>query len=253
MARGAHERGDLVAFGSDGEIRWDHHSELIFRDNPNIAKPGQERIATTWIPFYRGNRLYNREDKLNERWIWNMTFQAQRGEMFFSQAELVDAKRSGKGFVIVEPHAALWKTVSSNKTWPADRFQAVVEMLRADGHDMVQLEYHGVTTRLRGVRRVETQNFRQALAVLRRAALIIVSEGGLHHGAAAVSTPAVVLFGGFIPPQIMGYDGHVNLAAAGPACGRFTPCQHCEKAIRSITVESVLDAARGLLARKAAA
>ena len=262
FARGAYERGESIAFGDPVQqrIEWDHHSPEIFRGNPNIAEPGTENHGAAnlkWIHFCRGHRIYNRDDNANQRWIWNYDFRPPRGELFFSPEERLDAAQAvGKeGFVVVEPHAALHKTVEPNKTWPEERFQHVAHQLRRDGHDVVQFEYSGIKVRLRHARLVPTKSFRRALALLERAALIVVSEGGLHHGAAAVNVPAVVLFGGFIPPQITGYDGHANLAAEdqGPPCGKYVPCAHCISAIRSISAERVLEAARGLLVQRKAA
>jgi hypothetical protein len=48
------------------------------------------------------------------------------------------------------------------------------------------------------------------------------SEGGMHHAAAAVGVPAVVLFGGFIPPEIMGYKGQISLTGGATACGNIS-------------------------------
>jgi len=259
MARGAYERGELIAFGNPtvGRIEWDHHSEEVFRGNPNIAPPGAEMRSTTltWVHFYRGNRIYNRDDHNNSRWIWNYKFRPTPGELFFSPEERLDAIQTiGKNFVVVEPNVPM-KRVGINKEWPVERYQAVADALRKDGHDVVQLEYHGMQRTLQRVRLVPSKSFRRALALLERASLIVTCEGGLHHGAAAVNVPAVVLFGGFVPPEVTGYDTHANLAAEGqgPPCGKYVPCAHCMAAMRSITIERVLDAARGLLARKAAA
>ena len=44
----------------------------------------------------------------------------------------------------------------------------------------------------------------------------VLHEGGLHHAAAALGMPAVVLFGGMISPRNTGYDVHVNLAIDDP-------------------------------------
>ena len=60
LAKGAKARGKRIAFGDGKQIIWDHHSEQIFRGNPNIARPGDEGATDLeWINYYRGNRLYN--------------------------------------------------------------------------------------------------------------------------------------------------------------------------------------------------
>ena len=88
------------------------------------------------------------------------------------------------------------------------------------------------------------------LAALSGAKLAVLPEGGLHHGAAALGVKAVVLFGGFIPPEVTGYPqcGHINLTGGALACGSIHKCEHCVVAMNSITVDEVLDSAHSLLA-----
>lgn len=245
MARGAHARGKRVAFGDGKQIKWDHHSETIFRGNPNIASPHSERASDIeWIPFYRGHRIYNRQE--NNRWVWNYDFSAQPGEMFFSKPENLFGSRVGKGFVLIEPTVPKHKGCAPNKQWPVDRYDAVATALKRAGHDVVQFA-HDRGHRLRDARSVWTANFRDALAALSRASLYIGPEGGLHHGAAAVGIPAVVLFGGFIPPQVTGYDTHINLTGGAEACGSLNRCEHCLAAMAAIPVDEVLESATKVL------
>jgi ADP-heptose:LPS heptosyltransferase len=100
---------------------------------------------------------------------------------------------------------------------------------------------------LAGVEQLETRSFRDVLAVLANASLYIGGEGGLHHGAAAVSIPAVVIFGGFIPPSVTGYATHANLTGGAEACGSLKPCAHCRKAMAAISIDDVYGAAMNKL------
>lgn len=239
MARGAKARGKRIAFGDGRKILWDKHSETVFRNNPNIAAPGTERRADIeWVPFYKGSRLYNRQD--GDRWAWNMDFRPTPGEIFQSPAEIRDAKRYGEGFILIEPNVEAWKSSAANKDWGLARYQAVAEGLK--GHRLVQFAYG--KQRLNGVSSINAGDFRDAVGIMRHAALYIGPEGGLHHGAAAMGTKAVVLFGGFIPPAVTGYEGHANLTGGAEACGSLKPCQHCRRAMEAISVEDVLQAAR---------
>jgi ADP-heptose:LPS heptosyltransferase len=95
--------------------------------------------------------------------------------------------------------------------------------------------------KLSGVRQVHSRGIRQGLAYLAQARLYIGPEGGLHHAAAALNIPGVVLFGGFIPPQITGYIIHANLTGGDTeACGILGRCLHCKQAMQRITVDEVL-------------
>jgi hypothetical protein len=252
FARGASVRGKRIAFGDCRRIIWDLHSEEIFRGNPNIAPPGVERSGNLeWIAFYKGNRLYNRSD--GRRWIWNMGFKAIPGEIFLSRQEKKYAETVGRDFIVIEPNVPMQKSVASNKQWPVERYAEVARSLKADGHDVVQFNY-GKGVKLSAARQVISPHFRHGIAILNRAALYIGPEGGLHHAAAAVGIPGVVLFGGFIPPAVTGYSGHTNLTGGvDEACGSLSPCQHCKEAMNRISVDEVMESAKGYLRHDAQA
>ena len=242
MARGAAARGKRIAFGDGKRIRWDQHSEMIFRGNPNIAPPTVSNASNLeWIAFYKGSRGYNRQG--DGRWEWNLSFRSVPGEIFLSREEKAYADLYARGSVLIEPNVPTFKLCSPNKQWPVDRYEQLSARLRAAGHTVVQFSYPGASYRLDRVQQIRTSTFREALAVLANAALYIGPEGGLHHGAAAVNTPAVVLFGGFVPPAVTGYDTHTNLTGGVEACGSFKSCPHCLAAMQAISVDEVYAAA----------
>ena len=242
MARGAKERGKRIAFGNGINILWDQHSAEVFRGNPNIAPPGHEHHPDVdWIPYYKGHRLYNRQS--GDRWIWNLDFHAIPGEVFLDKAERTAGSRYGSGFVLIEHQTVKWKSVAPNKDWGRANYQAVADRLKQAGHRVVQFGYDD-TPALSGVERYRTTSFRDALAVMANAALYIGPEGGSHHGAAAVGIPAVVLFGGFIPPSVTGYVTHANLTGGAEACGSLHACPHCKAAMAAISVDEVFEEAR---------
>lgn len=242
MARGAAARGKRIAFGDGQKILWDIHSDQIFKGNPNIAPPGSERHSDIeWIDFYKGNRKYNRHDPLNNKWVWNYDFRPIPGEIYFSPDEDKFSAPYGEGFILVEPNVPRQKSVAMNKKWPMGRFQELSRLLKKNGLRLLQFGYPG-STMVAGVPVARTANFRQALSILKRASVYVGPEGGLHHGSAAVGTRAVVLFGGFIPPQVTGYDTHVNLTGGVKACGSLRTCLHCQAAMNAISVEEVFEA-----------
>lgn len=250
MARGAQARGKRIAFGDGKRIRWDHNSPLIFKNNPNIAPPGSERDPDIeWNPYRKGNRIYQRHDVINNRWIWNYEFRAKPGEVFFDEDERVFAscewqhRRVGQQLIVIEPDVPV-KMHAINKRWPIARYQAVADYLTKQGFDVVRFIYGKEQIPFPQARSINTPTFRHALALLARSALYIGPEGGLHHGAAAVGIPAVVLFGDFIPPQVTGYSTHTNLTgASGFFCGSLSTCRHCRDAMQAIGVEEVVKAA----------
>jgi Glycosyltransferase family 9 (heptosyltransferase) len=243
MARGAQARGRRIAFGDRRRILWGPYSEIVFRHNPNVAPPGSERDPDIeWIEYYKGHRLYNQHSAT--RWVWNYDYKAVPGQLFFSSSELTEGQRFGQGFILIEPNVPQKKSVAHNKTWPLNRYQQVASSLKNDCHRRIlQFDYDGAKYVLASAKMVRTNSLRDAYAILSNAALYIGPEGGLHHAAAALGVPAVVIFGGFIPPQVTGYDFHINLTGGAQACGSLQNCAHCLQAMDRITAEDVLHAA----------
>ncbi len=247
LARGARKRGHRIAFGFGGKIRWTPQAHQIFKNNPNVAPPGSERGLgeLRWIPHCAGSRLNTAGIvQGGTRWKWN-PFRPPPGEIFFDGDELSYGASHGDGFVVLEPRTkACW---NGNKQWPIERHKQVAAELGRRGFRVVQ--FSGDAPPVEGCGEViATPSFRKALAVLSHAALYIGAEGGTHHGAAAVGTKAVVIFGGWPDPKSSGYDSHRNLAAPDAGCGTVKACDHCLKALARITVDEVVNAAMEELA-----
>lgn len=210
---------------------------MIFRGNPKLARPGSEHLPNLhWIPFYKGHRLYNKQG--NGRWIWNYDFRVTPGELYPEMVFPVDEK-----LIVIEPNVPN-KPCAPNKQWPIDRWKALSSVLVSKGYKVRQFDY-GALNRVADT--FPTPTFMHAVALLKSARLAILHEGGLHHAAAAVGVPAVVIFGGFVPPAVLGYERHVNLTGGATACGSFTRCPHCIEAMSKIQVNDVLNAALWLL------
>ena len=252
FAKGAKARGKRIAFGDGVKIIWDHHSKEVFDQNPNIAVPGSEQDSDIeWVRFHRGHRQYATMVGAI-RWQWNMRFKAPVGEFFFTKEEINLAhmmpRPTNRKVVVIEPSVPSFKSVAPNKSWGSERYQEVARELFKAGHLVVQIVHSGSALRLDRAVPIPAKTYRQAAAMLKRADLVICPEGGFHHAAAAVGTRAVVIFGGFIPPQVTGYDFHVNLIGnATHFCGGLHPCNHCRSALDSITVKDVVDPAIAIL------
>jgi ADP-heptose:LPS heptosyltransferase len=78
--------------------------------------------------------------------------------------------------------------------------------------------------------------------LLSKARFLVTTDGGLHHAAAALGKPAIVVWGGLVSPKILGYDSHINLHSGTASCGSTEPCPHCRKALDWVTVDMVVDA-----------
>lgn len=237
----------VAVAGRDGRARW----HRLWRGNPRIATPGQVAagLDVQWIANGPGRRPYLDYAAMRRDWEsvlpgrpftsevrdarlpWRYTsWRAAPGELFVPRLE-------PRGYVVVEP--SLKPGASPNKDWGRARWQALVRLL--PDLDWVQLGPPGVAL-LEGVRHVPSPTFESACTALSGAAAAVLPEGGLHHAAAALSVPAVVIFGAMTSPANTGYAGHVNLfdAAGGESpCGQRVPCAHCARAMAAIRPEIV--------------
>jgi ADP-heptose:LPS heptosyltransferase len=61
------------------------------------------------------------------------------------------------------------------------------------------------------------------------------------HIAAAVGTPAVVIYGGYIDPVATGYPGHIHLYSPVECapCWLRVPCPYAKKCLHQITPDQV--------------
>ena len=144
-----------------------------------------------------------------------------------------------RGYIVIEPN--LKARGCPNKDWGWSRWEALVASVKWTAHPWVQLGPKGIR-RLEGVAHIVTPTFLDACRALSGAAVLVCTDGGLHHAAAALGIPAVVIWGGISSPANLGYDAHVNLFEemdGESPCGQWVHCKHCEEAMSRITPEIV--------------
>jgi hypothetical protein len=235
-AKRAYEKWKVRVVFGDGKRRfWDP----VFEHNPKIAKdlkPG-ERFA--WVSNFPGHRPYI-SSVTQTRFLVNPDFRVEPGEVFLTQEELVLGQH---GCVVIEPtvktkyESVRQFDIGRNKEWPWERWEEIVKL------PLPWVQLGPEDTKPLGVRRFVTRTFREALGAISGADLVVTTDGALMHAAAALGVPAVVLFGGFMSPENMGYEAHKNVWNGASPCGTHTGiCQHCRDAMESITVEQVKSA-----------
>jgi hypothetical protein len=225
VVRKAHlKTGKKVLVGDGSSVLWSE----VFDHNPRMTRKTSDGV---WVKNYAGNRPYiDYAKSTREKFVW-LPFKAEPGEIYFSPHEL---RWTESDFVYIEPNVK--GSFSGNKDWGFDNWQAVVDRLP-------QIRWiQGRGRRLKNVLQLDTRSFRDALALLSRAFLFVGTDGGMHHGAAALGIPAVVVWGGLVGPQTLGYETHTNLCKASWFCGSHLPCLHCRQALDSITPDMVAEA-----------
>ena len=128
-------------------------------------------------------------------------------------------------------------TARDNRAWP--HWAELVRELKANDLIVWQLDPSTVE-HVPLAMDVGVDGLRPDLRSLLDARLLITTEGLFHHAAAALGVPTIVLFGGRIDPKILGYESQRNLTALEDWCGMRKKCNHCERAMRSITPDRVM-------------
>jgi ADP-heptose:LPS heptosyltransferase len=97
-------------------------------------------------------------------------------------------------------------------------------------------------------------DLRIVAALLETADAFVGQESGMAHLATALGVPAVVIFTGYVPPDVFGYPQNVNLAPDLPytPCWQGTGCPPCRGEIctRAVEPERVLSSLLAILPRK---
>jgi len=215
-----------------------------FEHNPNISTYNP-RPGDLWIYNRTGHRPYIDYSRGVKGKIAFTDYQAKPGDLYFSKIEEVEAvncmNEAGverKQFIVLEPNVKQLFS-STNKDWGWHKWEALMPMLK--GLKVVQFDYGKPI--LAGARKIRTPYFRLACAVVQHAAAVVTTDGGLHHAAAAVGTPGVVIWGGYSPPSVLGYDLHENIFPDDPdsPCGNRRPCDHCRRVMESIEPTEVAE------------
>ena len=220
----------------------------LFAGIPYLLVPRTPRH----VPLGAG-RLYKRlvngggvrpyiAQKAVDKWTWK-PYKPIPADIVFTREELSFAEPY-RGAIMVEPNVK--NNGHDNKAWLDISWMQLDLMLR--GQRVVQCGPPGAPIKLRHAEFVVTDSFRKACAVLSVCKAFIGTEGGLHHAAAAVKVPGVVIRGGFISHEVTGYDIHRELfTGTGLGCGMRTHCAHCRAAMARITPTMVMENLKGLI------
>ena len=228
-AKEANERtGKKVKLGDGVRMSWDSQ---VFANNPRMASNSDTNVV--WVKNYQGHRPYLKGTK-NGRLLFNDDYKPIVGEIYFSPEEQEAIDKIKDNYIIVEPNVKKVYAHTVNKAW-----HGWEELFK---HDLPWLQLGDVSVD-RYTNWKETATFRDALKVLSKAKLFVGTDGGLHHAAAALGIPSVVIWTGFTSPRHLGYDTHRNIHDGSEPCGTYdSVCQHCLLKSKAITVEQVLDA-----------
>ena len=274
--------GDDIMMGGEYKAMYEKTNKKIIPDGQwspmwnNIDYIVKEGDNTLRLPTHpNGNRPYI------ERWGNNQIifkeYQPKIGELVFNDKENQDVMKilRTKGLeknsiyfnrlwgrneydtpvIYVNPDSKN-TTSCNNKEWPWEYWCELVESL--SNCDVIRCKpqsTHDVSGNvpynnpdLPGAINIDISDPRLAFNIMSGCDLVITTEGGAHHAAAALGIEAIVLYGAFISPKNTGYSHQHNIYN-GPDIpyGSTIPDDRCIQAMRDIKTHRVLELARNLL------
>ncbi len=237
-------RGPVAICDREGMPRWNP----VWQGNPAVWTPVAplRRFREPYVIAGKGCLPYLQYPfSASEGWrfsAWRV--RDHRPHLYLTGDELeLGAQLKGTigPYIILEPTAQR-KAVNRRPPmafWP----ELLTGLQRTVGYRIVQLQ-HAEADLLDRVVWAPHRDFRDACGILASASLLIATEGGLAHAAAALGIPAVILWGGCVSVENLGYPEQTNLVDPSPEtpCGQLYSCDHCTRAWERLTPETVLAA-----------
>ena len=245
------------------EKNYASHS-LIYENNPNIAdcRNLDNNKPIQLIDYHELNRPYIDYEKSSaNKYVWK-NFKPVPGEIYFSDNEKMEAKK-----IIIEArnfwnanHNKRFRNIifletsstkindtqfsfkHQNKDWGIQNWISLINKLKND-YLIIQSK-HTQTKNINGIFTPKEMDFRLGCAILAEVDFYVGPEGGFGHVAAALNKKAVLYFGGWISPDVIGYEFHENIYyedKQSPCGVKLKPCEHCSKAREVITTDLFLE------------
>jgi ADP-heptose:LPS heptosyltransferase len=153
--------------------------------------------------------------------------------------------------IVIGRHGGEW---TPNKEWPADSWTTLIERLSRRATVIEIGVAREAAVRAAGDNYLDLRgrtSITEMAAALAAADLHVGPESGPMHIAAALGTPSVVLYGGYLPPSCTHYSGDIALATDVPCapCWLNEPCPFALKCMTAITPATVESSIWSLWAR----
>jgi ADP-heptose:LPS heptosyltransferase len=158
---------------------------------------------------------------------------------------------SSRPLVVVHPFSGFF--AARSKQWDFRHWKRFLELLPPEIETIRfgGAEEPATPTDRPNHRELVNMDLRLTAALLESADVFVGQESGLAHLATALGVPSVVIFTGFVPPDVFGYEQNINLAPDLPyaPCWQKDGCQPCKAEIctRAVKPETVFEKTLELL------
>jgi len=160
---------------------------------------------------------------------------------------------SSRPLLVVHPFSGFF--AARSKQWDFRHWKQFLELLPPE---IETIRFGGVDepatpTERPNHREMVGLDLRVVAALLESADAFVGQESGLAHLATALGVPCVVVFTGYVPPDVFGYEQNVNLAPDLPyaPCWQKDGCPPCKAEIctRAVKPETVCEKVLAILER----
>ena len=128
-------------------------------------------------------------------------------------------------------------THSTNKSWPKEYYEGLAELLPLK---CIRLQHNSDDTQYKNIHNVKVNSERESYCYVRSAALVVTTDGFLHHASASTNTKCAVIWSVTSFAQL-GYRGQLNIYdPAHLGCYTYRkPCEDCARTLKAITPDKV--------------
>jgi len=202
------------------EVNWKDH----FKNNPYVDWITDKHLKTT-KRHIKPKYLIHPDTKQS---IYSQFMASVGGsgehwpELYLSQTEVAQARQTVPGEYIAICPSGKQKFSSNRKEWGLKNFQILRDLLK--DYRFVQIGVKDDPL-MENVIDCRGLNIRQSAAIIKNSLFFMGLEGGLMHLSKAVGQKSVIIYGGFINPDVSAYQDNLNIVNIV----HCSPCFHSDK------------------------
>lgn len=223
------------------EARWVE----FFKNNPYVDWVTDKHFKTTkrhLKPKYAIDE--NTKDSIYKQFMKSLDLPGNAApQLYLTDTEIQQAKNKYDFPYIVICPAGKVKFSANRKEWGIENFQKLRDLMIDHQFIQIGLKKDALLKNVIDARGVPVL---ESAAIIQNSLFFIGLEGGLMHLTKAVNKKSVIIYGGFIRPQISAYEENLNisnLVDCSPCFHSSYPHEHCEtmKCMRGITPQMVYE------------